>query len=225
MKHAPATNWPRQIQVSLADARRRKQAVVHRARRAAEHILSTGVRVGATLPAYCSATGRVLLSQFTDDEISERIGRKPLPARTVHTITRLTPLLTEIQAVRKRGYAISDEELELGMRALAVPVTGDDNGIVAAISVSAASARVRAADLRNQFLPVLQSCARMLSEAIGNIQVTPRRPEKRTDIRRDIYPNPFSGSARKKNPGRCRGLKFAGENSDQYLATTGPPKR
>jgi IclR family pca regulon transcriptional regulator len=139
------------------------------ARAEAEHILSTGVRLGATLPVYCSATGRVLLSQFPDTEIGQRIGRKPLPARTPHTITKLAPLLAEIQAVRKRGYAISDEELELGMRALAVPVIGGGNEIVAAISVSAASARVRAADLRNQFLPVLLTCARTLSEAIGTI--------------------------------------------------------
>jgi IclR family pca regulon transcriptional regulator len=137
------------------------------ARAEAEHILSTGVRVGAHLPAYCSATGRVLLSQFSDAGITQRIGRKPFPPRTPHTITKLAPLLAEIQAVRKRGYAISDEELELGMRALAVPVTGDGNAIIAAISVSAASARVRAADLRNHFLPVLQSCSRALSEAIG----------------------------------------------------------
>jgi IclR family pca regulon transcriptional regulator len=138
------------------------------ARAEAEHILSTGVRVGAYLPAYCSATGRVLLGQFPDNEIAQRIGRKPLPARTPHTITKLTPLLAEIQTTRKRGYGISDEELELGMRAMAVPVIGDGNEIIAAISVSAASARVRAADLRNHFLPVLQSCARMLSEAIKN---------------------------------------------------------
>jgi IclR family pca regulon transcriptional regulator len=138
------------------------------ARAEAEHILSTGVRVGAYLPAYCSATGRVLLGQFPDSEIARRIGRKPLPARTPHTITRLTPLLAEIQATRKRGYGVSDEELELGMRAMAVPVIGDGDEIIAAISVSAASARVRTADLRNHFLPVLQSCARMLSEALRN---------------------------------------------------------
>ena len=68
--------------------------------------------------------------------------------------------------MRKRGYAISDQELELGMRALAVPVTGDGDKIIAAISVSAAAARVRAADLRHHFLPVLQACAKSLGEAI-----------------------------------------------------------
>jgi IclR family pca regulon transcriptional regulator len=139
------------------------------ARAEAEHIVSTGVRVGAHLPAYCSATGRVLLSQFSDDEIVERIGRKPLRSRTPHTITKIPPLVNEIRAVRKRAYAISDEELELGMRSLAVPVIiGENHEIIAAISVSAASARVRVADLRHHFLPILQSCSKSLSQRISN---------------------------------------------------------
>jgi IclR family pca regulon transcriptional regulator len=138
------------------------------ARAEAEHIVSTGVRVGAHLPMYCSATGRVLLSQFSDQEIVERIGRKPLRSRTTHTITKISLLLAEIRAVRKRAYAVSDEELELGMRALAVPVIGQNHEIIAAMSVSAASARVRAADLRSHFLPILQSCSRTLSQRISN---------------------------------------------------------
>ena len=100
----------------------------------------------------------------------ERIGRGPLRSRTTHTITKVPLLLAEIRAARKRGYAISDEELELGMRALAVPVTGEDQQIIAAISVSAASARVRAADLRQHFLSVLLSCAGKFREAISNPQ-------------------------------------------------------
>src|ERR1700743_1188713 len=73
------------------------------ARAEAEHILSTGVRVGAHLPAYCSATGRVLLSQFSDEEITERLGAKPFHQRTPHTITKLVPLLAAIRAVHERG--------------------------------------------------------------------------------------------------------------------------
>jgi IclR family transcriptional regulator, pca regulon regulatory protein len=65
------------------------------------------------------------------------------------------------------SYAISDYELKLGSRLLAVPVpvAGSAGEIVAAVSVSASSARVRAADLSKRFLPVLQSCTRMLVEA------------------------------------------------------------
>jgi IclR family pca regulon transcriptional regulator len=152
--------------VSLAVLDKDKSLFIARAE--AEHIVSTGVRVGAHLPAYCSATGRVLLGQFSCDEIVERIGRKPLRSRTTHTLTKISLLLAELRGVRKRGYAISDEELELGMRSLAVPVIGENHEIIAAISVSAASARVRAVDLRSHFLPILQSCSRTLSQRISN---------------------------------------------------------
>ncbi len=138
------------------------------ARAEAEHIVSTGVRIGVHLPAYCSATGRVLFSQFSDKEVLERIGQKPLPARTPRTLTKANEIVAEIRSVREKGYAISDEELELGMRSLAVPVPGPTGEIVAAVSVSASSARVRAADLSKRFLPVLQLCARMLVEATAD---------------------------------------------------------
>jgi IclR family transcriptional regulator, pca regulon regulatory protein len=135
------------------------------ARAEAEHIVSTGVRVGAHLPAYCSATGRVLLSQFADKEILDRIGRKPLPARAPRTLTKPNDIVAEIRSVGEKGYAISDEELELGLRSLAVPVTGLNGEIVAAVSVSASSARVRTADLSKHFLPVLRTFAGMLVRA------------------------------------------------------------
>jgi IclR family pca regulon transcriptional regulator len=92
-------------------------------------------------------------------------GRKSLPARTPRTLTKPTDIVAEIRSVREKGYAISDEELELGIRALAVPVAGSNGEIVAAVSVSASSARVRAVELSKRFLPILQSCARMLVEA------------------------------------------------------------
>jgi IclR family transcriptional regulator, pca regulon regulatory protein len=137
------------------------------ARAEAEHIVATGVKVGAHLPAYCSATGRMLLSQFSDQEILKRIGPKPLPQRTLHTLTKTPDILAEIRSVRQKAYAISNEELALGIRALAVPVVGANGEFVAAVSVSAASARVRTLELRKRFLPVLLSSARMLAEAVA----------------------------------------------------------
>jgi IclR family transcriptional regulator, pca regulon regulatory protein len=139
------------------------------ARAEAEHIVSTGVRVGARLPAYCSATGRVLLSQFPDHEILSRISRKPLARRTSHTLTKPSEVLAEVRSVREKGYAVSDEELELGLRALAVPVMGANHEIIGAVSVSAASARVRSADLRRRFVPILRSFATMLAEALQSV--------------------------------------------------------
>jgi IclR family transcriptional regulator, pca regulon regulatory protein len=140
------------------------------ARAEAEHIVSTGVRIGAHLPAYCSATGRMLLSQFADKEILDRIGRKPLPARAPRTLTKPNDIVAEIRSVGEKGYAISDEELELGLRSMAVPVAGPNGEIVAAVSVSASSARVRTVDLSRRFLPVLRTFAGMLVTATSGAE-------------------------------------------------------
>jgi IclR family transcriptional regulator, pca regulon regulatory protein len=145
------------------------QTTLFIARAEAEHIVSTGVRIAPNLPSYCSATGRVLLSQFSDKEVLKRLGRKRLPARTSTTLTKPSEIVKEIRSVREKGYAIGDEELEVGLRSLAVPVAGSTGEIVAAVSVSASSARVRAIDLGKRFFQILQSCARMLVEAANEV--------------------------------------------------------
>jgi IclR family pca regulon transcriptional regulator len=145
------------------------ETVLFIARAEAEHIVSTGVRIGAHLPAYCSASGRVLLSQFSDKDVLERLGQKPLPARTPRTLTKPNEIVAEIRSVRENGYAIGNEELELGLRSLAVPVVGSTGEIIAAVSVSASSARVRAIDLSKRFFSILQSCARTLGEAANEV--------------------------------------------------------
>jgi IclR family pca regulon transcriptional regulator len=92
-----------------------------------------------------------------------------LPARTSTTLTKPSEIVKEIRSVREKGYAIGDEELEVGLRSLAVPVAGSTGEIVAAVSVSASSARVRAIDLSKRFFQILQSCARMLVEAANEV--------------------------------------------------------
>lgn len=122
---------------SISLAIREGDDVVFIARAEAEHIVRTGVRIGARLPAYCSATGRVLLGALPDDDIRAMLGSKSLHRRTPHTIVEPELLLNAIDEARASGFAISDEELEMGMRALAVPVRDADGAIVAAVSVSA----------------------------------------------------------------------------------------
>ena len=134
------------------------------ARAEAEHIVSTGVRIGARLPAYCSATGRVLLGSLDDGEIREIIGDKALLQRTPKTIVKPALILREIKNSRTSGFAISDEELELGMRSLAVPVRDMNGKIIAALSVSAYSARVNRKLFSTQFLEVISECAARLEE-------------------------------------------------------------
>jgi IclR family pca regulon transcriptional regulator len=129
------------------------------ARAEADHIVSTGVSVGAHLPAFCSATGRVLLSGMDPSEIANIVGDKRYPRRTPKTLNTPSAIIREIRTAAKRGYAISDEELELGMRSLAVPVHGPGRAVIAAMSVSAFVARVSVDDLVGEALQILKDSA------------------------------------------------------------------
>lgn len=133
------------------------------ARAEAEKIVSSLARIGRRLVGYCSATGRVLLADLTDSELDaylEQLDPKPL---TRHTITDKAKLREVILKVREDKVAITDEELEDGMAALAVPVLDRDRKTIAAMSVSASRARVSAAQMKSELLPVLRRYAEALS--------------------------------------------------------------
>jgi IclR family transcriptional regulator, pca regulon regulatory protein len=136
------------------------------ARAPAAHIVSTGVSVGGHLPVFCSATGRVLLSGMERSQVADVIGNKRYPRRTPKTLTSPAAIVREICTAGKKGYALSDEELELGMRSLAVPVHGADGSVVAAMSVSAFSARISVDDLIGRFLGVLKESAAALERSV-----------------------------------------------------------
>ena len=125
------------------------------ARAEAERLVSTGVRVGARLPAHCSATGKVLLAGLGEDEIAAYLTLGGWPKRTVHTLVTAEEIAQAVRAAGADGFATSDEELELGMRAMAVPVRDARGRTVAAMSVSTSTARVSSDELRDRFLPVL----------------------------------------------------------------------
>jgi IclR family pca regulon transcriptional regulator len=140
------------------------------ARAEAQHYVQTGVRVGATLPIYCSATGRLMLGRETDDDIAQRLSRHPMIARTSRTLTSIPDILAAIRTAVNNGYAISDEELAPGIRSMAVPVFSANGNIVATVSVSAASARVKVSDLRKRILPVLLHCAEQIAQQLKELR-------------------------------------------------------
>jgi IclR family pca regulon transcriptional regulator len=151
--------------VSLAVLENDTSAFIARAE--AVRIVSTGVRVGARLPAYCSATGRVLLASLSDDDVRARIAATQLVRRTAKTLVDESEVLGAVQAARANGYAISDEELELGMRAMAVAVRDGGGTTIAAMSVSVSSARVTAERMIEEFLPALREHALLLERTNG----------------------------------------------------------
>jgi len=93
--------------------------------------------VGMSVPLHCSALGKVLLAYGA---AQPPVG--PLERRTDKTITGEAALRAELASVRASGYAVTDEELEPGLIAVAAPIRGFDGGVVAALSVSAPAARM-----------------------------------------------------------------------------------
>jgi len=136
--------------------------IVYVARSAASHILAAGLSVGSRLPAYCTSMGRVLLAALPDAEFEAYLRDLKPKAYTPKTITRITQLRKTILQARKNGYAIVDEELEAGLRSIAVPVSTRSSHVVAAINVGTHVSRVDRAALINRCLPALQEGARAL---------------------------------------------------------------
>ena len=136
------------------------QDIVYVARASTNRIMTIGLSVGARLPAYCTSMGRVLLAQLSPRDLDAYLARADLHARTERTITSPDRLRTELERVREQGWCMQDQELEDGVRSVAVPVRDSDGRVVAAINVSAHASRVSLEKLRQVFLPALIASAR-----------------------------------------------------------------
>jgi IclR family transcriptional regulator, pca regulon regulatory protein len=136
------------------------QDVVFVARSTHRRSLSSGLGVGSRLSAYCSSTGRVLLSEQPKTQIEFMLNRMSRPALTPHTRTSTREILQEIDLVRVRGYAVNDEELEIGLRSIAVPIRNGKGNLVAAISLSVATSRMSRDEAIEKFLPELEVARR-----------------------------------------------------------------
>ena len=141
--------------------------IVYLARAATRRILSIGLAVGSRLPAACTSMGRVLVA-FADESTRGRyLARVKLTRHTPRTLVDRTALAEEIARVGVAGYSVVDQELELGLRSLAVPIRRDDGTVVAAINVGVHAARADRAVLVREFLPVLERAAIESGRALG----------------------------------------------------------
>lgn len=136
--------------------------IIYVARAETRRIISVDLTVGSRLPASCTSMGRVLLAGLPQEELSRRLAGLKLEPLTQHTVTQPAALLALLTQVREQGFCLVDQELELGLRSLAVPVRDAAGAVSAAINVSTQVARVDEAHLRTVILPVLRAAARDL---------------------------------------------------------------
>lgn len=136
--------------------------VYYVARAEVSRIMSIALRAGSRLPLYCTSMGRVLLSGMARRDQQDYLARTDIVARTPATVTAPSNLLSIIDHVADEGYAIIDQELEIGLRSVAVPVIVGGR-VIAAINIGTQAERVSVVELRARFLPALRRVARDLA--------------------------------------------------------------
>ena len=106
------------------------------------HALRMPSRVGRYIPTYCTSLGKAMLSCLDDQEVKSILRRQTLKPHTENTVKNINQLLADLGSVRKRGYAVDNEEIEIGLRCVGAPLRDYTGGMVGAISVAAPSARL-----------------------------------------------------------------------------------
>jgi len=137
--------------------------VLYVARASTSRVMSVALNTGSRLPAYCTSLGRVMLAHLPPAELERYLAKTKLRAMTENTVVNQKRLREILADVRRDGYAINDEELELGLRSIAVPVRGASGQVLAALNVGAQAARVSVKQLEKEFLPVLLRGAQELA--------------------------------------------------------------
>lgn len=143
--------------------------IVYVARRADRSLTTINLFVGARLPAYCTSMGKVLLAYRPPDEVSRLMREVPMTPHTPKTVTSLERLRSDLERIRRLGYGMTDEELELGVRSIAAPIRDAMGEVIAAVNVSTLRAKVDIDELRKRHLPTLLRTATRISAALGHM--------------------------------------------------------
>ncbi|PXX95120.1 IclR family transcriptional regulator domain-containing protein [Halomonas sp. LBP4] len=142
--------------------------VTYVARSSSRHrLMAITLSVGTRLPAAHTSMGRVLLAQLPDAELDAFLARVVLEKHTDKTITDKAELKRCILKVRQQGYAIADQELDSGLRSVAVPAFDANGRLLGAINISTNAARVDFDTLIRQYLPLLQDKARLIRTSVS----------------------------------------------------------
>ena len=140
--------------------------IVYVARAAQRKVMSIALMPGSRLPAYCTSMGRVMLAALPEAEARQRIGSDPLPRRTPHTLTEPEAILSELSRVRSQGYAVIDQEVEIGLRSVAVPLMSARRVTVAAVNFGLPARGEPIEPLIERYLPALRSVSARLRDIL-----------------------------------------------------------
>lgn len=132
-----------------------------------QQILNINLQVGSRLPAYCTSMGKVMLAFLSEDRLNEVLKKINLKPFTPYTITRKEDFRRELREVRKRGFAVNNEELSIGLRSVAAPVRNFTGEVIAAVNTGVLSIRVPLRKLETVLAKKIMETADKVSFALG----------------------------------------------------------
>lgn len=141
--------------------------IVYLARAAQRRVMSIGLMPGSRLPCHCTSMGRVLLAALPEAQARALLDRCELTPRTVYSLTDPDAIMAALRLVRTQGHCIIDQEVELGLRSIAVPVMNVRGQVVAALNIGAAAVQAEPADLVRLYLPQMLTVQAGLRRVLG----------------------------------------------------------
>jgi len=133
--------------------------IVYIARSTVSRVMSDDLHIGSRLPAYCTSMGRVLLAFLPNEQLETYLARVVLTQHTPRTVSSVDKLRLALRNVRRHGYALVDQEYEVGLRSLAVPVYSPSGRVSATINLSGSAPRISVYEMQTRFLPHLRNAA------------------------------------------------------------------
>lgn len=124
-------------------------------------------RVGSRLPAFCTAAGKVQLAYMTDEELDNYIPSKELKRFTPNTIVDKEELKKHLAIVAEQGYAVDNEELDIGVRCVGAPIRDYTRRIIGAVSISGPSMRFTDERIEKELIPLVKKAGEEISTKLG----------------------------------------------------------
>jgi IclR family pca regulon transcriptional regulator len=129
--------------------------IVYIARAAQRQVMSIGLLPGSRLPAHCTSMGRVLLAGLPEQDARDIVEASDLTPRTVHSLNDPQEIMTEVADVRTKGFALINQEVELGLSSIAVPIYDAQGRLLAALNTGMATLHATPDAIHSTFLPAL----------------------------------------------------------------------
>ncbi len=138
-------------------------SIIYVARSSVTRIMSVDLRVGTRLPAFCTSMGRVLLANLPTEQLEALLKQVRLTSYTARTVSSVDRLRQILHTVKRNGYALVDQELEIGLRSMAVPVCNGLGQVIGGLNVGAHAQRATVREMQSRFLPHLREAAQEIS--------------------------------------------------------------